>query len=75
MQEVELGRLIRLLDSPGVVLANSSTLDPVEYALKNAVRVESIEDPIQPVIAILRRCDKDMVSLLAFFQAGLSSVF
>lgn len=61
MQEVELGRLIRLLDSPGVVLANSAQLDPSEYALKNAVRIETLADPVQPVLAILRRCSRDMV--------------
>jgi hypothetical protein len=37
MQEVEIARHIRLLDSPGVVLASDSLLDPVEFALKNAV--------------------------------------
>ena len=39
VQTVELARHIRLVDSPGVVLASKDNLDPVEFALKNAVRV------------------------------------
>jgi nuclear GTP-binding protein len=56
LQEVELDKHIRLIDSPGVVLATREQFDPVEIALKNALRVETLSDPISPVIAILRRC-------------------
>lgn len=59
---MEIGRLIRMIDSPGVVLANDSALDPSEFALKNAVRIESLEDPVQPVHAILKRTTAQMVS-------------
>uniref|UniRef100_A0A914C9Z6 Guanine nucleotide-binding protein-like 3 homolog n=1 Tax=Acrobeloides nanus TaxID=290746 RepID=A0A914C9Z6_9BILA len=55
-QEVELDKHIRLIDSPGVVFATKTQFDPVEVALKNAVRIESLADPVSPVIAILRRC-------------------
>uniref|UniRef100_A0A183BUA0 CP-type G domain-containing protein n=1 Tax=Globodera pallida TaxID=36090 RepID=A0A183BUA0_GLOPA len=57
LQEVELDKHIRLIDSPGVVLAPKGTLnDAAELSLRNAVRVDSLVDPISPVNAILRRC-------------------
>ncbi|KAF8361168.1 nst-1 [Pristionchus pacificus] len=63
MQEVELDKNIRLIDSPGVILASNKDLDPVEIALKNAIRVDSLEDPTVPVLAILRRCSKETLML------------
>uniref|UniRef100_A0A183U007 Mitochondrial GTPase 1 n=1 Tax=Toxocara canis TaxID=6265 RepID=A0A183U007_TOXCA len=56
VQEVELDKHIRLIDSPGIVLAIKNRLDATEVALKNAIRIENIEDPVAPVQAILRRC-------------------
>uniref|UniRef100_A0A915EDM8 CP-type G domain-containing protein n=1 Tax=Ditylenchus dipsaci TaxID=166011 RepID=A0A915EDM8_9BILA len=56
MQEIELDKHIRLIDSPGVVLASKEDFDPTELALKNALRVENLEDPALVVSAILRRC-------------------
>ena len=61
-QEVELDKHIRLIDSPGVVFATKTQFDPVEVALKNAVRIESLVDPVSPVIAILRRCSVKTVA-------------
>lgn len=55
------GLEVRLVDSPGVVLAPAGSLDPVEVALKNAIRLENVADPVAPVHAILRRCSKDTV--------------
>jgi nuclear GTP-binding protein len=63
LQEVELDKHIRLIDSPGVVLASREQFDPVEIALKNALRVEALADPISPVIAILRRCTVDTLMM------------
>uniref|UniRef100_A0AC34FX04 CP-type G domain-containing protein n=1 Tax=Panagrolaimus sp. ES5 TaxID=591445 RepID=A0AC34FX04_9BILA len=63
LQEVELDKHIRLIDSPGVVLASRESFDPVEIALKNALRVEALADPISPVIAILRRCTVDTLMM------------
>jgi nuclear GTP-binding protein len=63
LQEVELDKHIRLIDSPGVVLASREQFDPVEVALKNALRVEALSDPISPVIAILRRCTVDTLMM------------
>lgn len=64
MQEVELDKHIRLIDSPGVVLASKAQFDPVEVALKNAIRVESLTDPVTPVVAILRRCSVKTVIII-----------
>ncbi|KJH51328.1 hypothetical protein DICVIV_02531 [Dictyocaulus viviparus] len=63
IQEVELDKHIRLIDSPGVVLVDSKDLDPVEVALKNVVSVDSLVDYIAPISAILRRCSKQMLML------------
>jgi len=51
MQEVVLDRNVRLLDSPGVVFDDRSAL------LGNCVDPESIDDPIPPVDALLKRCN------------------
>jgi len=51
MQEVVLDRNVRLLDSPGVVFDDRSAL------LGNCVDADSIEDPIPPVDALLKRCN------------------
>ncbi|KAI6192176.1 CP-type G domain-containing protein [Aphelenchoides bicaudatus] len=56
LQEVELDKNIRLIDSPGVVFASSNNSDPAEVALKNALRVDTLSNPVTPVMAILRRC-------------------
>ncbi|CAJ0606935.1 unnamed protein product [Cylicocyclus nassatus] len=63
IQEIEIDKHIRLIDSPGVVLLGANDLDPVEVALKNAIRVDSLMDPVAPVYAILRRCSKEMLML------------
>uniref|UniRef100_A0A0R3S1L3 CP-type G domain-containing protein n=1 Tax=Elaeophora elaphi TaxID=1147741 RepID=A0A0R3S1L3_9BILA len=63
MQEIDLDKHVRLLDSPGVILEPKGRLDSNEIALKNAVRVESLADPTAPVQAILRRCSRDSLIL------------
>uniref|UniRef100_A0A1I8EUK4 Guanine nucleotide-binding protein-like 3 homolog n=1 Tax=Wuchereria bancrofti TaxID=6293 RepID=A0A1I8EUK4_WUCBA len=63
VQEIDLDKHIRLLDSPGVILEPKGRLDSSEIALKNAVRVESLADPVAPVQAILRRCSRDSLIL------------
>jgi len=63
IQEVELDKHIRMLDSPGVVLTSKSDMDAIEAALRNAIRIEAIEDPIIPVQAILRRCPAQSLML------------
>ncbi|CAD5211978.1 unnamed protein product [Bursaphelenchus okinawaensis] len=56
LQEIELDKNIRLIDSPGVVLASRNQFDATEVALKNALRVDSLKDPISPVQGVMRRC-------------------
>jgi nuclear GTP-binding protein len=51
MQEVVLDSNVRLLDSPGVVFDDKTAL------LGNCIDAESIEDPIPPVDALLKRCN------------------
>ncbi|QQP39434.1 Guanine nucleotidebinding proteinlike 3 -like protein [Caligus rogercresseyi] len=41
----------------------SGPMSDASVALKNAVRVESLDDPITPVEAILSRCDKRQIML------------
>ncbi|XP_033106740.1 guanine nucleotide-binding protein-like 3 homolog [Anneissia japonica] len=59
MQEVHLDKNIKLLDSPGVVLASGN--DDTAMALRNCVKIETLDDPIIPVEAILRRCNKNQL--------------
>lgn len=68
MQEVNLDKHIRLLDSPGVIIESNGRLDNNEIALKNAIRVVSLADPVAPVRAILRRCSRDSVSFALLFR-------
>lgn len=62
MQEVQLDSKIRLLDSPGLVLASGSRTD-ASVALKNAIKVENLSDPITPVVAILARVPREHLML------------
>lgn len=55
MQVVQLDSKIKLLDSPGIVFENSKDMDPSSIALKNAVRIESLQDPFTPASLILKR--------------------
>lgn len=72
MQVIQLDKLVQLIDTPGVVLAQASKMDAVEVALKNAIRLDQIEDPVAAIQAILRRCPKDMLIMhynVADFQS------
>uniref|UniRef100_A0A0A9YF83 Guanine nucleotide-binding protein-like 3 homolog n=1 Tax=Lygus hesperus TaxID=30085 RepID=A0A0A9YF83_LYGHE len=59
MQEVQLDSKIKLLDCPGLVFA-ASTGDQTDstVALRNAIKVEALEDPFIPAMAILQRATK-----------------
>ncbi|XP_041350346.1 guanine nucleotide-binding protein-like 3 homolog [Gigantopelta aegis] len=61
MQEVQLDKHIRLLDSPGVVMARSSS--DTNTVLRNVVKLETVADPTEPVEAILKRCNKQQMML------------
>ncbi|XP_060084398.1 guanine nucleotide-binding protein-like 3 homolog, partial [Ylistrum balloti] len=57
MQEVQLDKHIKLLDSPGVVMATGAS--DMSVILRNCVKLETLEDPVGPVEAILKRCSKE----------------
>jgi len=59
MQMVQLDQHVKLLDCPGIVVATGSS--DTQIILRNAVKVESLEDPVKPVEAILSRCNKSQV--------------
>ncbi|XP_064605181.1 guanine nucleotide-binding protein-like 3-like protein isoform X2 [Liolophura sinensis] len=61
MQEVQLDKHIKLLDSPGIVMATGTS--DTSVILRNCVRLEGLPDPISPVDAILKRCDKKQMML------------
>ena len=62
MQEVQLDKNVRLLDSPGIVMATGDETS-AHTILRNAVKVEQIEDPVAPVDIILSRCRKDQMMM------------
>merc|ERR1719495_1946578 len=62
MQEVQLDSKIKLLDSPGLVLASGSMSD-ASVALRNAIKVETLEDPVTPVVAIIGRVPRQHLML------------
>ena len=57
MQEVQLDKHIVLLDSPGVVLSTKEQSDSL--ILRQAVKVEHVEDPLRVVEALMNRVDKE----------------
>ncbi|XP_066994987.2 guanine nucleotide-binding protein-like 3 homolog [Anabrus simplex] len=64
MQQVQLDSKIKLIDSPGIVFASPEINSEAAIALKNAVRVEALADPITPANAILQRADKHQLMQL-----------
>ncbi|XP_055342918.1 guanine nucleotide-binding protein-like 3 homolog [Paramacrobiotus metropolitanus] len=61
MQEIHLDKHITLLDSPGVLFAKEG--DTALVALRNAVKVDAISDPVEPVEIILKKCSKVQLML------------
>lgn len=57
MQTVQLDSKIKILDSPGIVFQSGPESDS-SVALKNAIRVGSLKDPVTPATAILQRANK-----------------
>jgi len=59
-QEVQLDRHVKLLDSPGIVFATAAQPGgEAAAALRNAIRVERLEDPLPAVGEILARARKE----------------
>jgi len=63
MQEVQLDKNIKLLDSPGIVFDDA---DVEGVLLRNCVNVDSLPDPPTAVAALLKRCDpQDLMMIYA----------
>jgi len=60
MQEVALDSKIMLLDSPGIVLATGDASDTT-VALRNALRIDTLEAALAPVEVVLKRTGKEYV--------------
>ena len=71
MQEVLFDSKLRLLDSPGLVLPGGDMNDGVA-ALRNAVKIETLDDPLKPVEAIYNRCSKSQVGIISIIDQQLS---
>lgn len=72
MQEVVLDKNVRLLDSPGVVFDDKTAL------LGNCVDADSIDDPIPPVDALIKRCKPESLMMtynIPAFPQGNTMVF
>lgn len=69
MQVVQLDSKIKLLDSPGIVFANSDEKsDDTSIALKNAVKIQALKDPFMPATAILKRISRQQIMELYNMQ-------
>lgn len=62
VQEVSLDSKLKLLDCPGVVLEGGD--DTPDTVLRNAIKLEKIQDPIAPVELILSRCKPQHLMVL-----------
>ncbi|KAL4710532.1 hypothetical protein ACJJTC_008934 [Scirpophaga incertulas] len=75
MQTVQLDSKIKILDSPGIVFHSGSDTD-ASVALKNAIRVGSLKDPVTPATAILQRANKQtLVELYSIPEFNTSQEF
>uniref|UniRef100_H2Z4T2 Guanine nucleotide-binding protein-like 3 N-terminal domain-containing protein n=1 Tax=Ciona savignyi TaxID=51511 RepID=H2Z4T2_CIOSA len=61
MQEVVLNKNIKILDCPGIVMVTGTS--DAAVILRNCVKVESLDDPVNPVAAILKRCNKEQMMM------------
>lgn len=64
MQEIQLDKNIVLIDSPGVVLSTKEQSDSL--ILRQAIRIEDVQDPQRPVEALLGRVQKE--ELLRYYR-------
>lgn len=71
MQTVSLDKHIKLVDSPGVVFAKNIVVNGNQQmssilALRNAIRIETLSDPILPIEALLNRVNRQ--DLMTFYR-------
>ena len=70
-QEIVLDKHVKLIDSPGIVLADAEAGSAADLALRNCVKVEALADPVTPVRPPLSRVT--LCGSLAFNTALLCS--
>eukprot|EP01012_Entosiphon_sulcatum_P032382 TRINITY_DN41195_c0_g1_i1.p1 TRINITY_DN41195_c0_g1~~TRINITY_DN41195_c0_g1_i1.p1 ORF type:complete len:465 (+),score=106.10 TRINITY_DN41195_c0_g1_i1:39-1397(+) len=56
--EVSLNKHFKIMDCPGIVFSSAM---PEDVVLRNAIKVDTLEDPVRPVELILQRCDKQIL--------------
>lgn len=61
VQSVKLDGTITLLDSPGVLFAADEEEGQKALLLRNVLRVEQIEDPVEAVQGIIERCSQEQM--------------
>ncbi|WIA32487.1 hypothetical protein OEZ86_003306 [Tetradesmus obliquus] len=66
VQEIHLDKHIRLLDSPGIVFTSGE--GAAAAALRNAIKVERLADPLTPVGEIMKRVPSKQ--LMAVYKIG-----
>ncbi|RKP01380.1 hypothetical protein CXG81DRAFT_29759 [Caulochytrium protostelioides] len=65
LQFVQLDKNIKLIDSPGIVFSKQrGNEDLAATLLRNCVKVQHIDDPIQPVQLIIERCTPEALMVL-----------
>lgn len=66
LQEIHLDKNITLIDSPGVIFSEN---DNASLALRNSLKIEQIDSPINVVEALLNRCS--MENLVEIYEIPL----
>lgn len=61
-QTVQISKNVKILDSPGIVMANPISKNNTILCLKNLVRTDKLNDPLQAAQAILVRATKEQVN-------------
>ncbi|CAF4006695.1 unnamed protein product [Rotaria sp. Silwood2] len=64
MQTVKLDKLIKLFDSPGIVMSKET--NPASLILRNCIRIETIENTLPAIELLLHRCTKEQVKCSVF---------
>lgn len=67
IQTVSLDKKIKLIDSPGIVFSNDTSSSSI-LALRNALNIDKLKDPILPVQAILNRVNP--VNLMKIYNVS-----
>ncbi|CAF1024329.1 unnamed protein product [Rotaria sordida] len=61
MQTIKLDKLIKLFDSPGIVMSKET--NPASLILRNCIRIETIDNPLPAIELLLHRCTKEQMIL------------